>query len=60
MHMDYFNLDGSLKGTIQLGIAKWVGNEICFCMASPGKPRPREFESKANQGHTLSQWRRKE
>ena len=60
MQVDYYNLHGLLKGTIQHGIVKWNENEVCFCMASPGKPRPAEFESRANEGCTLSEWRRKE
>ncbi len=60
MHVDYYNLHGSLVGTIQHGIVKWIKDDVCFCMASPGKPRPTEFESKENVGHTLSQWRQRD
>ena len=59
MQIDYYNLDGMTKGSVQLGIMKWEGDEACFCMASPGAPRPTEFTSSSNDGQTLSRWRKK-
>ena len=59
IHVDYYNLDGALKGAIQQGILKWSDDEPCFCMANPGAPRPADFNSGAGSGHTLSQWKRK-
>jgi uncharacterized protein (TIGR03067 family) len=59
MQIDYYNLGGAAKGAVQLGIMKWVGEEACFCMASPGGPRPTAFESHAGDGQTLSQWAKK-
>src|SRR5262249_27175210 len=35
MHVDYYNLAG-VKGSTQLGIMQWIGDEACFCMAAPG------------------------
>jgi uncharacterized protein (TIGR03067 family) len=58
MHVDYCNIGGMTKGTLQLGILKWIGDEACFCMAAPGQPRPEDFECPAGSGRTLSQWRR--
>jgi uncharacterized protein (TIGR03067 family) len=59
LHVDYYNLDGPLKGTVQFGVLKWVDDDACFCMANPGNPRPADFTSPAGSGRTLSQWRRK-
>ena len=30
MHIDYFNLDGPSKSTVQLGLLKWNDNDACF------------------------------
>jgi uncharacterized protein (TIGR03067 family) len=58
IHMDYYNLHGTAKGTIQNGIMKWIGDEACFCMAAPGNPRPTDFTSALGSGRTLSHWRK--
>jgi uncharacterized protein (TIGR03067 family) len=57
IEVDYYNLAGPAKGTIQHGIMQWVGDEACFCMSAPGTPRPTDFTCPAGSGHTLSQWR---
>lgn len=59
MHIDYHNLAGAAKGTIQHGVMEWRGEEACFCMAAPGQPRPADFECAKGSGRTFSQWRRK-
>jgi uncharacterized protein (TIGR03067 family) len=61
IQIDYFNLAGPAKGTVQLGIMEWRGGrgDVCFCMAAPGGPRPADFECAAGSGATLSQWRPK-
>ncbi len=59
IQIDYSNLAGSSKGSIQLGIMEWRGREVCFCMAPPGQPRPSDFECPAGSGRILSQWRPK-
>ena len=55
IHVDYYNVGGFSRGTAQQGIMKWVGDDACFCMAAPGRPRPTDFEG--TDGQTLSQWR---
>jgi len=57
VHVDYYNLGGGSKGTVQFGITKWIGGEACFCMAAPGQPRPTDFESAPGSGRTFSRWR---
>jgi uncharacterized protein (TIGR03067 family) len=59
LQIDYYNLHGSLKGTIQHGIMKWIGSDACFNMAAPCQPRPDEFTAPLGSGRTLSQWRLK-
>jgi len=59
MHVDYYNLDGACQGTIQHGLLQWIGDEVCFCMAATGHPRPGDFTCPAGSERTLSQWRRK-
>jgi uncharacterized protein (TIGR03067 family) len=59
MHVDYYNLNGTMKGSIQLGIMQWIGDEACFCMSAPGQPRATDFTCAAGSGRTLSQWRLK-
>ena len=57
VQVDYFNLGGACNGAVQRGLLKWVDEEPCFCMASPGQPRPTDFSSPPGSGHTFSQWR---
>jgi uncharacterized protein (TIGR03067 family) len=59
IHVDYYNLEGACKGAIQLGIMKWIDDEVCFCMAAPNDPRPADFACLAGSGRTFSQWRPK-
>lgn len=59
LHVDYYNFDGATKGMIQLGILKWLDDEVCFCMAAPNAPRPDDFTCNAGSGRTFSQWRLK-
>jgi len=57
VQIDYFNLGGAAKGSMQQGIMRWHGSSACFCMAAPGQPRPGDFECPVGSGRTLSQWR---
>src|SRR5262249_47878325 len=57
IHVDYYHVGGMTVGTIQQGIMKWIGDDACFCMAAPGRPRPDDFECAVGSGRTLSQWR---
>jgi uncharacterized protein (TIGR03067 family) len=59
IHIDYYNLGASVKGTLQHGIMKWVGDDACFNMADPAQPRPNDFTCRAGSGRTLSHWRPK-
>lgn len=54
VRVDYFNLGGVAKGTVQEGIMEWRGQEAWFCMGAPGQPRPAAFEG--GPGRTLSAW----
>jgi uncharacterized protein (TIGR03067 family) len=59
VEIDYRNLAGLARDTIQHGIMEWRGNDACFCMAAPGAARPGDFACPAGSGRTLSQWRPK-
>jgi uncharacterized protein (TIGR03067 family) len=59
VRVDYYNLDGESKGTVQFGIMKWIDEEACYCIAAPGQPRPTDFESALGSGRTYSRWRPK-
>jgi len=54
--IDYYNLCGA-KGTVQQGILRWFGNEVCFCTAAPSDNRPTDFVAPSGSGRMLSQWR---
>src|SRR5437763_8723756 len=56
--IDYAVTEGTNKGKTQLGIYEIDGDTLKFCFAAPEKPRPAEFASKADSGHTLSVWKR--
>lgn len=57
--VDYQNLGGMAKGTVQAGLFEWRGDDACFCMGAPGQPRPSDFTCERGSGRTLSIWRRK-
>jgi len=57
--VDYLNLSGRSKGKVSLGIMEWVGDEVRFLLATPGRPRPAEFTCERGSGRTLSRWKRK-
>jgi uncharacterized protein (TIGR03067 family) len=56
--VEYVNLTGSAKGKSQLGIYKLEGNQLTFCIAPVGKPRPGAFDSTKQNGNTLTVWKR--
>jgi uncharacterized protein (TIGR03067 family) len=55
--VDYLALAGNHKGEVSFGIMDWVGDEVRFAMAMPGRPRPASFAP--GTGVTISQWRTK-
>lgn len=57
IEVDYLNIGGMAKGTLQRGIMEWRGVDACFCMGAPNGERPRDFECPAGSGRTLSQWK---
>ena len=56
--IDYVSLAGANKGKSQQGIYELSGAALQICMAPPGKPRPREFESMKGDGRSFTTWRR--
>jgi uncharacterized protein (TIGR03067 family) len=59
IQVEYYHLSGMMKGTLQAGIMKWEGDEVCFNMALTGQARPVDFTCAAGSGQVFSQWRRK-
>jgi uncharacterized protein (TIGR03067 family) len=59
VEIDYLNLSGPKRGSVSFGIMRWIGDEVVFCMASPGAPRPADFSCEKGSGRTFSRWRRK-
>jgi uncharacterized protein (TIGR03067 family) len=57
--MDYVLLAGPAKGKAQLGIYALDGETLRVCSARPGRPRPAEFASSADNECTLSVWRKR-
>ena len=60
VEVDYLNLSGPKRGSVSFGIMQSIGDEVVFCMASPGALRPADFSCEKGSGRTLSRWRRKE
>jgi uncharacterized protein (TIGR03067 family) len=56
--VDYLHLSGQHKSAVSFGIMDWIGDEVRFLMASPGRPRPAGFDA-TGPGCTLSRWRRR-
>jgi uncharacterized protein (TIGR03067 family) len=56
--IDYLHLHGAQKGKVSAGIMEWIGEEVRFLMATPGKTRPIDF-SALSSTQTLSQWKRR-
>ena len=56
--VDYYNLGGMAKDTIQHGILRWIEGDACFCMAAPGQPRPSDFTAPPGTGRTYSRWKK--
>lgn len=59
IEVDYFNLGGTSKGSISLGLFQWDGEEAVYCMGAPGASRPSDFSCNTGSGRTLSRWKRK-
>jgi erythromycin esterase len=49
---------GSASGMTMLGIYQLNGNRLRVCLASHGRPRPRDFSPKAGSGHVLQELQR--
>ena len=56
--IDYSVTGGPYAGKTQLGIYELDGDKVKFCFSTPGKERPTDFTTKANDGRTLSIWKR--
>jgi uncharacterized protein (TIGR03067 family) len=51
--IDILDESGEKNEKTKLGIYELTGDTYKFCLAPAGKPRPKEFASKAGSGHSL-------
>jgi uncharacterized protein (TIGR03067 family) len=56
--IDYMITEGPDKGKKQLGIYELNSDTVRFCFSTPGKDRPAQFSTSAEDGRTLSTWKR--
>ncbi len=56
--IDYVNLEGTNVGKTQLGIYELAGDALQIVMATPGKPRPKDFSTSKGDGRTLTAFTR--
>jgi uncharacterized protein (TIGR03067 family) len=56
--IDAMPAGASGEGKSLLGIYELDGDKLKLCFARPGSPRPTEFVSKEDSGHTLTVWQR--
>jgi uncharacterized protein (TIGR03067 family) len=57
--IDYILTEGDDRGRAQLGIYTLEKDTVTYCMAPPGRPRPRDFTIEAGVGGTTTVWKRK-
>jgi len=55
--IDYLSIKESDSGHVRQGIMRWDGDEVTFCFASPGQPRPESFAAPSGSRNTLSTWK---
>jgi len=55
--IDYLNLSDPNKGKSQAGIFELSDGQLSICMAAPGRPRPKDFQSKPGDGRSFTIWR---
>lgn len=56
--IDYLHLQGREKGRVSKGIMEWIGDEVCFLIAAPGRERPADFSQAREADLTFSRWKR--
>jgi uncharacterized protein (TIGR03067 family) len=57
--IDSRHVEGPLKGQSYLGIYKIENDVWTVCFAPPGKPRPRDFSTKAGSDVFVHVWKKK-
>ena len=56
--IDYAINDGPYAGQKMFGIYELDGDELKFCLSTPGKERPTGFGTKPDDGQTMTIWKR--
>lgn len=58
MHVDYLASGPGGQTSVHMGIMEWISDDqVRFCFAPPGEPRPKDFVSEPGSGCTLSVWK---
>jgi uncharacterized protein (TIGR03067 family) len=57
--IDYAINGGPYAGLAMHGIYELDGDQVKFCLATPGKERPTGFATKPDGGQTMTVWKRK-
>jgi uncharacterized protein (TIGR03067 family) len=55
--IDFVHTEGMHKGKTQLGIYECDGKKLKLCSATPGQPRPADFEARKGDGKTVAEWK---
>ena len=55
--IDFVHTEGMHKGKTQLGIYECDGKKLKLSSATPGQPRPADFEVRKGDGKTVAEWR---
>jgi hypothetical protein len=56
--IDYAVAEGQFQGQTQLGIYELDGDDVKYCFADPGNPRPTDFTTRGKIGYTVGVWKR--
>lgn len=57
--IDYLVASGPKVNDLQYGIYRLENGVLTICMSDSGQPRPIEFTSEIDSGHTLTRWKKK-
>jgi uncharacterized protein (TIGR03067 family) len=55
--IDFLHTQGMHTGKTQLGIYEWDGKRLRLSSATPGQPRPTDFEPRKSDGKTVAEWK---
>jgi uncharacterized protein (TIGR03067 family) len=56
--IDYYNVEGGMKGRMQRGTWQLSGNTLTLCLAAPDDERPNAFVSNRGDRRTFTVWKK--